>query len=134
MTSAEVRLPTLNASMASARMPAATNRPTHNSRLFRLIMSDLSQGQSSENEIQAQHGERRIYHRPVGGARHALRGRHRAIALEYRYPANHNAEHHALDDTVHDIVAEIHAILHLRPEGAGIHPQQPHAHQVSAHH
>src|SRR5512147_896527 len=101
MTSAVVRLPTLNASIASARMPAATNRPTHNSRLFRLIMSDLSQGQCSEDEIQAQHSQRRIYHRPVGGARHALRGGHRVIAFEYGYPADDNAEHHAFDDTVY---------------------------------
>src|SRR3989344_2778274 len=121
MTSTVVRLPTLKASMASATIPAATNNPTHNSRLFLLIISDFSQRQGGKDEIQTQHRERGIYHRAVGGARDTFRRRYRVIALEHGDPAHHHAEYHALDDAVQDVILEIHAVLHLRPEGAGIH-------------
>src|SRR5260221_10040674 len=129
----DARFATLSDRNSSAAKPAATKMPTHRSMVERFMLSIPSgEHQCREYEVERQNGERRGDHGARGGARYALGGGRRVEALEHRDPGHRHAEHHALDDAVHDVFPDVHRRLHLRPEGAGVDADQLHADDVAA--
>src|SRR3546814_1391093 len=77
------------------------------------------------SDLAADHGAR-------GGARYAFR---RGLGRPARMQGNQrdrHAEHHAFDYAVQDIVEYIDAVLHLRPERAGVYTNKQYAHDPPA--
>src|SRR3569832_157222 len=124
---------TFIASTNSAANPSATNTPTQISSVFDCFIS-ITEHKSRQHEIEAKHGERRVHNGAGGRAAHTLGRRHGIIPFIYRDPRGDETAHRALDDTVHHVLVQIHARLHLRPEGAVVHAQQAHADEIAAHH
>src|SRR5690606_5374342 len=94
--------------------------------------SEVSKHQGSQNEIQAEHGQRGIDDGTAGGAADAFGAGLAVVDLEHGDPGHHEGEHHRLDHAVHDVLHEAHAVLHVAPVGTVVDAQPVHRHHGAA--
>src|SRR5260221_9318820 len=95
-------------------------------------MGASGEHECGQDKVEREDGERRSHYGACGGARYAFGGRRRVVTFEHGDPGHGDAEHHALDDAVQDVVAQVDRGLHLRPEGPGVDADQLHPHDVAA--
>src|SRR5690606_23042681 len=109
-------LPARKARNTRAIAPISTKSPTQKSVFSRVMinpcMSLIAEHQRGEYKIQPQHQQRAGDDGACGGARYALWCGLGGPAGVQRDQRDRNAEHHAFDDTVKDVVEYIHAALH----------------------
>src|SRR5512134_3339362 len=119
-----------------ASRPSSTNRPTSVSILLRPIAHSVltrrAEHQRGEHEIEAEYCQRGDDDRAGRRLRHALGRRLGLVSLVERDERAGEAEHHALDDAVADVVPPVDPVLHLRPERAGVDADHQRADDVAA--
>src|SRR5690349_4561777 len=77
-----------------------------------------SHQERGHHEIECEHDDRGEHHGPGGRVGDAFAGRRGGVALEHRDQRDHGAECDALPDAVDDVLPDIDARGHVRPERA----------------
>src|SRR5688500_501419 len=124
--------PTFPARTITATALAVTKMPTHKTIMVLFMRLDSREHEGGQHEIEPEDSERGGDNRARGRTRHSFCRRRGVVTLEKRDGRDRDPEHHALDHPVHDVLPEVHRVVHLRPESALVSADHDHRDQVAA--